>query len=144
MSLSKHQQQNKQQQQQQQTNPNGFAIYKGIHCPIVVGEKLDFARWANTMIVSGLRDGISLDKQGDAFIKQMDKMEETLNRAINGKQMTKHVVKDWIIEMEREEVFADVDEEKLFVMWNMNIHALMKLRRITKNADFGIHYPAPN
>ena len=122
----------------QNTNPNGDALYNGISCPVTIGQYMDFPKMANELIVNNLKEQIPFNELGDLIIKQMDEWVEKLRTRVrfnekNGnKSGTKKIVSNWI-------KACGVSDIEMLMQWNMNVHALLKLKRIPTNEHFGVH-----
>jgi hypothetical protein len=124
--------------QHQNQNPNGAALYKGISCPISISQYMDFTSIANEMILDNMRNGMPVKTLGDVLVAQMDEWVEKLRTRVrynekNGnKSNMKKIVSTWI-------KACGVSDTDMFMQWNVNVHALLKLKRITNNEHFGVH-----
>ena len=124
--------------QQQHSNPNGDALYKGISCPMTIGQYVDFKKMADEMILGNLKKGVPINTLGDLITKQMDGWVEKLNTRVRcsettgSKTGTKKFVAKWI-------KACGLSETEMLIQWNVNVHALLKLKRIPHNEHFGIH-----
>ena len=118
--------------------PNGDAFYKGISCPLAASQYIDFASIANEMIVNNMRNGIPIKVLGDNLVKKMDQYIEKLRTRVrynenNGNKMgINKIISSWI-------KACNLSETDLFMQWNVNVHALLKLKRIPNNEHFGVH-----
>jgi len=119
-------------------NPNGDAFYKGISCPLTISQYMDFASIANEMIVNNLRNGVPVKALGDNLVEKMDDFVEKLRTRVRynenncNKMGIKKVISNWI-------QACNLSESDMFMHWNVNVHALLKLKRITNNEHFGVH-----
>lgn len=122
----------------QNTNPNGDALYKGLSSPMSTSVYMNFPKMANDMIVDNMHKGIPINTLGDIITKQMDDWVEKLrtrvryNEKTGNKTPTKKILLNWI-------KACGVSEMDMLIQWNTNVHALLKLKRITHNEHFGIH-----
>ena len=93
---------------------------------------------ANDMIVDNMHKGIPINTLGDIITKQMDDWVEKLrtrvryNEKTGNKTATKKILLNWI-------KACGVSEMDMLIQWNTNVHALLKLKRITNNEHFGVH-----
>ena len=116
----------------QKSNPNGDALYKGVSCPVTIGQYMDFPKMANQLIVENMQKGASLSAQGDFIVRQMDEWVEKLITRVrysekNGnKTGTKKIVSRWI-------KACGVSDSEMLVQWNVNVQTLLKLKRISTN-----------
>tara|TARA_Y100000748_G_C15400612_1_gene451340 strand:- start:412 stop:903 length:492 start_codon:yes stop_codon:yes gene_type:complete len=122
----------------QNTNPNGDALYKGVSCPMTIGQYMDFPKMAGDLILDNLRKQVPIKDLGDHIIMRMDDWVEKLSTRVrynekNGnKSGIKKIVSNWI-------KACGVSEIEMLVQWNVNVHALLKLKRISNNEDFGVN-----
>jgi hypothetical protein len=125
----------------QKSNPNGDALYKGVSCPVTIGQYMDFPKMANQLIVENMQQGTSLSAQGDFIIRQMDELVEKLITRVrysekNGnKTGTKKIVSSWI-------KACGVSDSEMLVQWNVNVQTLLKLKRISTNGCL-LNYNVP-
>ena len=119
-------------------NANGDAFYQGISCPLTTSQHTDFASIANEMIVNNMRTGIPVKTLGDNLTKKMDEFVEKLRTRVryndnkHNKMGVKKIISKWLNA-------CNLSEADMFMQWNVNVHALLKLKRITNNEHFGIH-----
>ena len=114
------------------------AFYNGWGCPLVMGNISD-EKWGelcqswDKVMVNMLKDGLSLQEQGDYFIRQLD---------IFSKFFTEHselCCKDKKKQLEEQcKTVLNIDElDILQVMWYGNVYSLLKLKRIKNDNDNG-------
>ena len=122
----------------QNSNINGDALYKGVSCPVTTGQYMNFHQMANQMIVENMQKGATIHEQGDFIIRQMDDWVEKLSTRVryndkNGnKSGIKKIVSNWIKS-------CGVSDTEMLLQWHVNVHALLKLKRIPNNECFGVH-----
>ena len=115
------------------TNPNGLAYFNGTACPIIPGQYYDFKRAAREMIKAGLVAGPSLQEQGDLLHAQMEQLEGSIARISKSKEVSDAHLDAWAEEMGE-------PLTGLLAHWYINVHALLILKRIQNNDDYGMLY----
>ena len=119
------------------SNPNGDALYKGVSCPVTIGQYIDFPKMANQQILENMQKGLSLSFQGDFIIRQMDEWVEKLSTRVrynekNGnKTGTKKIVSRWI-------KACGISDIEMLMQWNVNVQTLLKLKRISTKGYTGV------
>ena len=128
-----------------------LAFWKGTSYPsLFTPSKQDYEKmqeFFDQSIIEGLKNGLSLDQQATEYTDQLNKIEKFLNdwyRKLNqtvGRSRTAKrpgkVQKRLKVDIEKE--FGH-DFTSLHLVWFMNIHCLLKLKKIENNDKFGFMY----
>ena len=92
-----------------------------------------FTAKAYEILITLLRDGLSIGKLGDDLIAQMDSIEETLRLADGG--LTTHKAVQCVID--QSPIKNDLD---LMTIWYTSVHILLKINRMKDDNMNGMVY----
>lgn len=114
--------------------PSALFFYKGtafptlIHTPTPVK---DMRERANEMIILGMKHGVTLDEQKKDYFEQLDLIEKVLCATSNKGRIDEKTVKKACKLMKK-------DEDSVYIIWCLNICALLKLKAIKDDNMNGI------
>ena len=120
---------NKSTTRQQNTLKGTMFFYKGSAFPMITDISYDTAmKSAKDMIVLGLRFGVSMEQQSNDYKEQLDLIERVLY------QYSGHYTKKNMKKIFKE---LGIDEDQTYAIWYLNICALLIMKKIPNNNNYG-------
>lgn len=93
---------------------------------------------AEESLLMELRRGTTLQELGDDAMETMEIWEKLLREAMDGKAYNKKGIKKWINKINNyQSSLMTYDEDKVTLIWGVNIMMLLKLKRIPNDENYG-------
>ena len=121
-------------------NPTVLFFYKGTAFPCVI-DAPDFEeqmmKGANKMIISGMKNGFSMEQQKQDYQAQLHFIEQTLqDNSQGGRVDEKGLLKAFQGELKKMHAHDSIDS--IHVIWCLDICALLKMKVIENDENNGI------